>query len=650
MERRLGRHPAQRAGQPAEPVLAGAVVLVGPPAFAAIRQVVTELLYQPSGQAYDALKRLTAASYSDGPDFSYTYDAAGNTLQLGKTIAGQTSTTVYTYDIANQLATAQEGSGTAWQYQYDGNGSLVETTPGDQAGNGAKRYSYNTAGQLTNVETHDGSAYQPQAEMAYDGLGQRLSLTGRQAGQSLTTRYLLDGSQTLAATANGQTTYYLSGVGEYRADWIYYLADGTNTARQITDPQGQVTFMRSFTPWGEVLEQSGQSDLTTGYLGGTLDAATGLIYMGNGQYYDPKTGRFLTRNANPTQTNPYVPWKGDPAGAMLAPIALLAMVYGGKKKRNKWNNLLILMVLIVSAGISLAACNPATPAPNPVEVTVTKYAETPVLSVTAVDTQTATVIASTPTPAGTPSLTPVAGCLLTFVHTSNTPTQLPSDEDFRITIDDLRTQDMAQYLSTSDIETDAMLLARLVIGEASEGDMINTREEKASIIWVARIRASIGYSKYVAPGYKSCPVSTSIKEEVLATGQFDAITKLKTNSSLVIYENYRENYKSSNVVRMANPYNDIDMARLKEAYHLAQEVMGQDIRQAPDEIKDFDTYLGIPSSPQLPKECRTYEDHRENLRPYTTIGQSAFYDCAFVDNYHLFKDFSLKNGYLPPEN
>jgi YD repeat-containing protein len=122
--------------------------------------------------SFDAHQRLTLANYDDGTAFSYTYDAAGNTLQLDKTIAGQTSTTVYTYDVANQLTSAQEGSATAWQYHYDGNGSLVEMTPGATTGNGAKRYSYNTAGQLVRVETHDGTAYQPQAEMVYDGQGQ----------------------------------------------------------------------------------------------------------------------------------------------------------------------------------------------------------------------------------------------------------------------------------------------------------------------------------------------------------------------------------------------------------------------------------------------------------------------------------------------
>lgn len=103
---------------------------------------------------------------------------------------------------------------------------------------------------MVQVEVHDGTSYQVQAEMVYNGMGQRLATTAHQAGQSLTSNYLLDGSQTLAATADGQTTYYLNGVGEYQADWIYYLADGTNSVR-LSDPQGQVTLTCSFTLWGE---------------------------------------------------------------------------------------------------------------------------------------------------------------------------------------------------------------------------------------------------------------------------------------------------------------------------------------------------------------------------------------------------------------
>jgi hypothetical protein len=97
------------------------------------------------------------------------------------------------------------------------------------------------------ANTGIGSAYQPQAEMAY-GLGQRLSLTAHHDGQSLTSRFLLDGERVLAATAGGQTSYY--------------LPDGLGSVRQVTDGQGQVTLTRSFTPWGELLELSGQGDFT----------------------------------------------------------------------------------------------------------------------------------------------------------------------------------------------------------------------------------------------------------------------------------------------------------------------------------------------------------------------------------------------------
>ena len=78
--------------------------------------------------------------------------------------------------------------------------------------------------------------------------------------------------------------------------------------------------------------------------------------MGNGQYYDPETGRFLNRNAKPEQNNPYIPWGGNPSSALIAPLALLALVFGRKKTRNRWDNLVIVTVLCLAVGMSLAGC------------------------------------------------------------------------------------------------------------------------------------------------------------------------------------------------------------------------------------------------------------------------------------------------------
>ncbi len=295
----------------------------------------------------------------------------GNTLAYPQTLAELTTVTTYTYDATNQLMTAHaESDPLTWHYTFDANGSLTDITPnGTTPANGARRYTYSPAGYLLQVETHDGTAYQPQAEMVYNGLGQRLSMTAHQGELSLTTQYLLDlpaHARPLSATANNQTTFYLYGNGslaEQTAQWTYSLVDGTRTARQLTNPAGAVTLARRYTPWGEVLEQAGDGDFTWGYFGGLLDAATGLIYVGSGQYYDPATGRFLSRFANPGATNPYLPQR-DPLGALLGPAMLLFLLQRRRKKPGKYDHLVIGLVLVLALGMSLAACGDGTGTPG----------------------------------------------------------------------------------------------------------------------------------------------------------------------------------------------------------------------------------------------------------------------------------------------
>jgi hypothetical protein len=89
---------------------------------------------------------------------------------------------------------------------------------------------------------------------------------------------------------------------------------------------------------GDTLETYGTGRFTQGYFGGIMDAATGLIgacpecneglATANMEFTlsSPATGRFLTRNARPEQNNPYTPI--DPTGALLGPLALLALAYG----------------------------------------------------------------------------------------------------------------------------------------------------------------------------------------------------------------------------------------------------------------------------------------------------------------------------------
>lgn len=182
--------------------------------------------------------------------------------------------------------------------------------------------------------------------------------------------YVLDDNRPLTSESSGNTTYYLYGlgaIGEKTTDWAYSLPDGVNTPRQLTNPTGDITHSARYTPWGDALETYGTGNFAFGYFGGVMDAATGLLYVGNGQYYDPVTGRFLTRDASPNNTNPYVPW--NPLGALIGPLGLLALVFGRRKKGSKVGMLLVLLLVGVSVGMTLAGCEqpktPTPPAPNP---------------------------------------------------------------------------------------------------------------------------------------------------------------------------------------------------------------------------------------------------------------------------------------------
>ena len=139
---------------------------------------------------------------------------------------------------------------------------------------------------------------------------------------------------------------------------------GEITLTQSYTPYGEVTLATSYTPWGDTLEIHGTGNFSLGYLSGithgagrqgSVDTATGLLYVGSGQYYDPSTGRFLTREAKADQTNPYVPW--EPSTSLIAPLALLMLIFGRKKKRGKWDGLIIALVMVAAGGMSLTACS-----------------------------------------------------------------------------------------------------------------------------------------------------------------------------------------------------------------------------------------------------------------------------------------------------
>jgi RHS repeat-associated protein len=259
----------------------------------------------------------------------------------------------------------------AWHYTHDGRGNLVRQTPGGtEPAEGETRYTYDGANQLVRVELYTAGGYTTLAEGAYNADGERVRLTTYAAGVPLTVTYAVFQGELLVADDGTQDTLYLHGrslIAEYGSEWAYHLRDGESSLRQVADESGAITLLRAYKPFGGILQEQGPYETAFGFLGAQLDRVSGLLYSG-GRYYDPATGRFLTPERtfdpyNPRTLNPYAPLQ-NPALWLLAPLGLVAALWG--KKRRKYGYWLLLLLLVgVGTSAVLTGCQPEPPPPPP---------------------------------------------------------------------------------------------------------------------------------------------------------------------------------------------------------------------------------------------------------------------------------------------
>jgi RHS repeat-associated protein len=132
----------------------------------------------------------------------------------------------------------------------------------------------------------------------------------------------------LAETTGSETIHYLHGLDLVAesdgAASDYFLYDGLGSARQLTDPSGEILLAQTFDPYGNLYASAGAGQSSFGYAGEYQDPS-GLLYL-RARYYDPAQGRFFQPDAwegdynRPQSLNPYMYVEGrvviqvDPTG------------------------------------------------------------------------------------------------------------------------------------------------------------------------------------------------------------------------------------------------------------------------------------------------------------------------------------------------
>jgi RHS repeat-associated protein len=135
----------------------------------------------------------------------------------------------------------------------------------------------------------------------------------------VTTRYLVDDlnptgyPQVVEELAGGavqrEYTYGLQRIGEdqvINGTWTpsFYGYDGFGSVRQLTNAAGAVTDTYEYDAFGNKINSTGTTPNNYLYRGEQYDSDFGLYYL-RARYYNPLTGRFMSRD--PEEGSPFIP-------------------------------------------------------------------------------------------------------------------------------------------------------------------------------------------------------------------------------------------------------------------------------------------------------------------------------------------------------
>jgi RHS repeat-associated protein len=237
---------------------------------------------------YDGIYRLTNESISDDPSknngsVSYGLDPVGNRLSEISSLPGINSGS-WGYNADDEISSES----------YDANGNVIAA--------GGYVMTYDAENHLIS-KTGNGTV----VTMVYDAFGNRVAKTVN----GVTTKYLVEDDvnptglpQVLEEVQNGVAvrtyTYGLQRISQYQFfdnQWTasFYVYDGAGSVRQLTNSNGTPTDEYEYDAYGNSLTKQGTTPNNYLYRGEQFDPDLGLYYL-RARYYNPGTGRFLSRD------------------------------------------------------------------------------------------------------------------------------------------------------------------------------------------------------------------------------------------------------------------------------------------------------------------------------------------------------------------
>jgi RHS repeat-associated protein len=336
---------------------------------------------------YTATYNPTSGSPTTLYSYTLTRDNGGRISQKVETIAGVTSTYVYSYDSAGRLTLVKKNGTTTDSFTYDDNsnrtsgvigGTSFSATYDDQdrlATLGPRTYTYNNNGDLTRIQWSGTPS--DKSDFVYDVMGNLEQVTlpsgtvldyvndgldrraVKKSAGSFVFRYLYENKYRISAIMNGMNAYVKEFVYATRVNVPDYLIAGGSNYKIITDHLGSPRLMvrtsdgvvaqrMDYSTLGTVVNDTNPGFQPFGFAGGIYDPSTQLVRFGARDYDPRSTGRWTTKDPirfNGGDTNLYGYVLNDPINfvdphgfaATDSPFSNIMRNWG--KKLDEWKTM-----------------------------------------------------------------------------------------------------------------------------------------------------------------------------------------------------------------------------------------------------------------------------------------------------------------------
>ncbi len=247
----------------------------------------TELNGRTVNWSYDGIYRLTNETISLAPSHNngsvgYVLDPVGNRTSETSSLSGVPSGS-FSFNPDDELSSES----------YDPNGNVIAE--------GGRTISYDSQNEMMAM-----SASGTAVSMVYDAFGNRVG----KSVSGVVTRYLVDDlnptgypqvfDELVGGAVTRTYTYGLQRIDEEQvinSAWTpsFYGYDGGGNVRTLTNSAGAITDSYEYDAYGNSFTVSGTTPNEMMYRGEQYDTDLGLYYL-RARYYNPLTGRFMSRD------------------------------------------------------------------------------------------------------------------------------------------------------------------------------------------------------------------------------------------------------------------------------------------------------------------------------------------------------------------